>query len=682
MATGYSNGKIYVAGGYNGTGAINTLRIYDIASNSWTTGAPLPQALYLPGFGVINGKYYIAAGNTGSVELNTLYIYDIASNTWTTGANVPTTITAPGSTVFQGKLYLFGGGAPFPTTVTTTYIYDPVANSWTTGSPMVVPRLWFYGGALGTTSIVGPGGDTSPGVPINNNELYNGTTWANVTNLPFAARGPFCVSDGTFYYIGGGYDGSTVHADTLRYDPVANTYTTLAPAPDPHYLSQAVIVPGAACGTPTATPTASPSATRTPTATPTATGSPSCTPGAWQNVANMPTDLYGAAGTSNGTFYYAAGGYSFSQGLTLAVVNRFDPVGNTWTPMTNMPQAAIEGCAAYYPTTNKIYVFGGEDAVSGTNYNITRIYDIATNTWTTGANMPDVRSFSACGYIPATGKIYLISGYNTGQVTSAQPNTWSYDPVANTWTDLTGTIPFPHPAGGMAYGVINNKLYIAGGRDAANLVIDLTWEFDPVAGTYTAKAPETGFQNNVPGAGAANGLLWVYGGGNPFTAAQTAGVASRSNELLASSDTSAFPWALIKGAKTVDQPATSNAGRFFNPATNTWTASPNMNVTRSFLSGNSAIGNSLIIAAGGYNGSTTVASAETEGVCPGGSPTPTATATPTATPTATRTPTATPTATATATATATSTPTPTPTPTAVRPTPTPRPRPTTPPPRP
>ena len=166
----------------------------------------------------------------------------------------------------------------------------------------------------------------------------------------------------------------------------------------------------------------------------------------------MPTDLYGAAGASNGTFFYAAGGYSFSSGTTLAVVNRFDPVANTWTPMMNMPQAAIMGCAAYYPTTNKIYVFGGEDAVSGVNYNITRIYDIASNTWTTGTNMPDVRSFSACGYVPATGKIYLISGYNTGQVTSAQPNTWSYDPVANTWTDLTGTIPFPHPAGGFGFG--------------------------------------------------------------------------------------------------------------------------------------------------------------------------------------------------------------------------------------
>jgi hypothetical protein len=38
-----------------------------------------------------------------------------------------------------------------------------------------------------------------------------------------------------------------VHRDTLRYDPVANTYTPLAPAPDAYYLSQAVIV-SISCG--------------------------------------------------------------------------------------------------------------------------------------------------------------------------------------------------------------------------------------------------------------------------------------------------------------------------------------------------------------------------------------------------------------------------------------------------
>ena len=142
---------------------------------------------------------------------------------------------------------------------------------------MNVPRVWFYGAAIDNTSIVGPGGDTTPGIPINANEQLT-ASWAIKAPLPFPARGPFAVSDGTFVYIGGGYDGTTVHTDLLRYDPVANTYTPLAPSADAHFLSQAVLVPGVPCGTPTATPTASPSATATATFTPTPTAPATATP--------------------------------------------------------------------------------------------------------------------------------------------------------------------------------------------------------------------------------------------------------------------------------------------------------------------------------------------------------------------------------------------------------------------
>jgi N-acetylneuraminic acid mutarotase len=58
-ATGVINGKLYVAGGQadaiNGNN-VATLQIYDPASNTWTTGAPLPQARSAADAGVIGGK--------------------------------------------------------------------------------------------------------------------------------------------------------------------------------------------------------------------------------------------------------------------------------------------------------------------------------------------------------------------------------------------------------------------------------------------------------------------------------------------------------------------------------------------------------------------------------------------------------------------------------------------------
>jgi len=202
-AIALSNGVIYIAGGEVSYCAINTVRAYNIATDTWSTLAPMPKAVFLAGFGIINGKLYVASGNECEGEVADLQIYDIATNTWSTGAPVPTPVTGPGSAVYQGKLYLFGGGAPFGISITETQIYDPETNTWSIGPPMNVVRLWFYGAAMGDTSIVASGGDTIVGTPIDDNEQLT-ATWAIKAPLPYPARGPFVVSDGTFVYIGGG----------------------------------------------------------------------------------------------------------------------------------------------------------------------------------------------------------------------------------------------------------------------------------------------------------------------------------------------------------------------------------------------------------------------------------------------------------------------------------------------
>src|SRR2546423_6646021 len=158
-----------------------------------------------------------------------------------------------------------------------------------------------------------------------------------------------------------------------------------------------------------------------------------------------------------------------------------------------MPTAAFMASAVYYPPGDKIYVFGGEDADSGVNYNVTRIHDIASQTWSTGANMPDVRSFMASGYNSTNGKIYLVSGYNTGDVTSAQPDIWEYDPVTVSFTERT---PIPHAVGGAAFGIINGHLHVAGGRDGTDTVLNLARDHEITADLWTQKTELPAVQDN------------------------------------------------------------------------------------------------------------------------------------------------------------------------------------------
>jgi N-acetylneuraminic acid mutarotase len=353
----------------------------------------------------------------------------------------------------------------------------------------------------------------------------------------------------------------------------------------------------------------------------------------WAFVADMPLDLEATAGASDGTYFYAAGGFSFSTGDNSDTLYRYNPSTNAWDQMASMPQALAMGTAVYYPTTNKIYVFGGADFNSGDNFDTTFIYDIATNMWSSGAAMPDVRSFSAGGYVSSTGKIYILSGYNTGFVDSAQPNTWEYDPVANTWNDLTATVPYPHPAGGFAYGVINNKLYTAGGRDANNDNINDTWEFDPAGPpAYAQKADMPGSQPNVPGSAVAIDALFTFGGGNPFLASVPASAANIATDTRSprapkaappstkAAPVKAFDPAIFKHRPLL--PTTTGRTNVYIPAQDAWRRSANLNTVRAFTSGAFISGSNEILCAGGEDGFSTLASAEVTTPCIPPTPTP------------------------------------------------------------
>ena len=312
-------------------------------------------------------------------------------------------------------------------------------------------------------------------------------------------------------------------------------------------------------------------------------------PPGWQTRAPMPADFYGGAMSSSASDAYIFGGYSFTTGLTMGELYKFDPAANAWSTLAEGTPPAIMAMAVYYPPTNKLYVFGGEDAVSAVNYDTTRIYDVASNTWSTGAAMPDVRSFAMSGYNPGNGKIYVASGYNTGTVDSAQPTTWEYDPVANSWANKA---PIPHPVGGAGQAIINGHLYVAGGRDASNTVINDCQDYNIAADSWSTCASLPA-PNNVPGSGVSAGKFYEFGGGNPFLRQ------GRMKDALLSPDTTGVTVA-------------------YDPAANTWSSAPSLNQARSFPGGTN-VGDTLV-AAGGYTGATTTNSTET--MTPGGPPPP------------------------------------------------------------
>ena len=216
----YWNGKIYVPGGYIGS-HITENAIYDIATNTWTTGAPLPAAQ--SGQTVAyNNKIYNFGGNPG--PQTTTSIYDIATNTWSTGAPMPVATTYARATVAGNFAYYVGG----ITTVTTNavYRYDFAGNSWATMNPLQTARTSEElmtspdGGKL--FAVMGGDATFFTGVPLAQSvEIYNiaANSWSYGAPVVTKAAAPSGGLAGGKAMVQGGVDNTTYY-NTVQVSPL------------------------------------------------------------------------------------------------------------------------------------------------------------------------------------------------------------------------------------------------------------------------------------------------------------------------------------------------------------------------------------------------------------------------------------------------------------------------------
>jgi hypothetical protein len=304
------------------------------------------------------------------------------------------------------------------------------------------------------------------------------------------------------------------------------------------------------------------------------------------------------------------------------------------------------------------------------------------------ATFPDVNvNNMACGVLTVGGtpQIYCVGG-SAGGGTTATARVFSYNPVSDVITPLTGADDWPGSPGGTGatilpggFAVVANKLYIIGGFNIGTGSTSQTWQFDPTAAVGSRWLQRQDYplpRSYVPAANV-GGIIYTGGGSSIVTTVVTDMAESFKYDPVANVWT-AIPniprvtgetravtmgnqmW-VLGGGRTAPNP--SNEVDIYTPATNTWSIGiPFVTGRRNFAADSD--GSARIWLTGGYDvGGLLLNTTERfgGGVCPSPTPsgTPTATATATVTATATATATASPPPTATATATATGSPSPT-----------------------
>ncbi len=239
------DGKLYAIGGEGPNSAL--VEEFDPLTARWTTKAAMPTARYGLGAAAIDRLIYAVGGlhldppsGSGSGPVGTLEVYDPATNTWQTKAPMSTPREYVGAVAIDGKLYVVGGErSGFPDAESTKLeVYDPSTDTWTRKADLPLPRRFFGAAALDGILYVVGGWDENY-EDTGTLQAYDPATdtWTQRAPMPtartdLAAVGAF----GRLYAMGGqDHDAPSPSAALLAtveaYDPVTNSWTTKNPMP-------------------------------------------------------------------------------------------------------------------------------------------------------------------------------------------------------------------------------------------------------------------------------------------------------------------------------------------------------------------------------------------------------------------------------------------------------------------
>jgi N-acetylneuraminic acid mutarotase len=152
-------------------------------------------------------------------------------------------------------------------------------------------------------------------------------------------------------------------------------------------------------------------------------------------------------------------------------VDLYDPVLDTWyASITSLPTAVSFAAACSWG--GKLYVIGGFDT-SGNVRNIVQIYDVAGDSWSSGAPMPPGAGLGRANVFAVTvnNRIYVLGG-TTGNATAgwvlpaAGVRTWEYNPSGDSWTQKNDYTNATWTSERLLL-AFNDVIYNLGGRSAA-----------------------------------------------------------------------------------------------------------------------------------------------------------------------------------------------------------------------
>jgi hypothetical protein len=240
--------------------------------------------------------------------------------------------------------------------------------------------------------------------------------------------------------------------------------------------------------------------------------------GRWSEPTTSPVGLNHSQPAVYRGDLYLAGGYLDGDDPTDGFW-RYDPRTRHWRELPAMGLA--RGAAGTAVVGDKLYVAGGAPqtfgvSLEGRPYGRLEIFDLDTETWETGPDMPVPRHHTVA--VGLGGKLYVAGGraglLDTNNDTPPSNEFDRYDPAAEEWERLP---PLPLGAGFMGITTAAGKVVIVGGEDQTHWedgggwATPSAWAFDPRTDRWQ-RLPDLNIERRGMGAAAVGGRIYVLMG--------------------------------------------------------------------------------------------------------------------------------------------------------------------------
>ena len=517
-ATLLDDGRVLVAGGSDGAGAVVTAEIYDPASGTWAVTAPMRQARFgHTATKLADGRVLVVGGKgkgpDGAVgALVSAEVFDPAGNgnrgSWTPAAALHQPRAGHTATLVDGtkcratpapaacrRVLVAGGEGSGGFGLATYELYDPSAGSWSEAA-LPTGRALHAAAALPDATVVVSGGCCTATVPpgdLAGTDAFDPTDnagaggWRSLGALAQAreAHSAVVLGDGTVVVMGGsaGQANGAVSA-TEALDPAAGIWgprgNLIAPRRDQAAVAlagnRALVVGGA-----DAQGRSMSSAELLDTK---ATQPPPSLSAVSPNVVAAGG---GAAVTITGSGFFGPGVVVHLGAVDVSL--RDQDVSDTTIVVTAPPQprgsvavSVSRGAATSAPTPAGLLRYTDEGWSSAAPLDVERTRHTAT--LIDGTRCRVARPPDGCSKVLVVGGFNKPSAVSAGEVTAGAV---LFDPRTGRWT-ATGSLNQAR-SGHTATLLGDGSVLVVGGADAQGRALATAEVYDPVTGSWTTTLP-------------------------------------------------------------------------------------------------------------------------------------------------------------------------------------------------